>query len=459
MYALLKTTIEEPTPAAVMDGVQESILVFDPEISSSLRQKLHYMHVDSFDWEEGGLKSPIKFLDRDSVEYSLLQAANHHQTEARMARLSLTKSFALLDPVWGGVYQYSTQGNWDHPHFEKTMAAQAGYLRVYIMAYSLWHEHRFLLAAICIYNYMIRFLTSPEGAFYAGQSDKITGYDPTVFFSLTNDQRLRIGIPAINKHIYARQNGWAIEALATLYEYTSEDTVLQRALQAANWIMTHRSIPEGGFHHDDYDETGPYLGDSLAMGRAMLHLYRVTADEKWLSYACNAADFISQHFKHYSGGFNRAIDRGEVSRPAPQIDENISFTRFANLLFHYTGQLRFRGLAKHGFRYLSKPQIATARQEEAGILLTDIELRDSPVNIVIVGEKDDPGSLVLYDTALCAFGWYKKIEWFDNNKPLPVPIKNNASWCQIPAAYVMNEFYCSGPITEPEKLYHLIKSI
>jgi uncharacterized protein YyaL (SSP411 family) len=31
----------------------------------------------------------------------------------------------LVDPVWGGVYQYSTDGDWDHPHFEKIMPFQA----------------------------------------------------------------------------------------------------------------------------------------------------------------------------------------------------------------------------------------------------------------------------------------------------------------------------------------------
>ena len=47
----------------------------------------------------------------------------------------------LIDPVWGGVYQYSTDGDWDHAHFEKIMSYQADDMRVYAQAY-LRHRRR-----------------------------------------------------------------------------------------------------------------------------------------------------------------------------------------------------------------------------------------------------------------------------------------------------------------------------
>jgi len=460
MHALLKTTVEEPILSYYSGDDQKAIPVINPEISSDLKRKLLYKHIQSFDWEHGGLISPIKFLDRDSVEFSLLQAANNDQTESRMARLTLSRSFALLDPVWGGVYQYSTQGNWDHPHYEKTMAAQTGYLRIYAMAYSLWHEQRFLLAANSIFEYIKRFLTSPSGAFYSAQTDKIDGYDASAYFALSNHQRMSVGIPEVCKQIYSRENGWAIEALATLYEYTGDKSALQRAVRAARWIIGHRSLFEGGFRHDEFDEAGPFLSDSLAMGRAMLHLYRITGEQKWLLYTCNVTDFINIHFRRRGSGFNRAIDRGEVSRPAPQIDENISLTRFANLLFHYTGQIRFKEISKHGLRFLSIPQIATARQEEAGILLVNAELNKAPIHIVIIGDKNDPQTEILYQAALRSYNWYKKIECFEENTSLPedseVKLNENEHY---PVAYVLNEFHCSKPIYEPDILNRMILDI
>src|SRR6202030_1000504 len=35
------------------------------------------------------------------------------------ARQTLDAAIALIDPVWGGVFQYSEAGSWAHPHFEK----------------------------------------------------------------------------------------------------------------------------------------------------------------------------------------------------------------------------------------------------------------------------------------------------------------------------------------------------
>ena len=457
MYALLKTTIEEITKSEPVDYGQ---YVINPKLASDLKRKLLFRHIQSFDWEQGGLLSPIKFLDRDSVEYCLVQASCNDQTEARMARLTLSNSFALLDPVWGGIYQYSTRSDWEHPHFEKTMANQAGYLRIYILAYSLWQEQRFLLAANSIYKYMKRFLTGPDGAFYCAQSDRINGYDSYVYFSSGNQQRIKAGIPEIDKKIYARENGWAIEALATLYEFTGDKSALHRAQRAANWIIKHRILPGGGYRHDKYGEDGPYLGDSLAMGRAFLQLFRVTGKQKWLMHACDTTDFIYTKFKRRGSGFNRALDLGEISRPAPQIDENISLTRFANLLFHYTGKSRFREISKHGLRYLVTPQIVNARQEEAGILLADNELSEEPKRIVIIGDKSDSQTRLLHQTALQSFGWYKKIDCYRKITSLPKEMKHmDARIGKSPAAIVTNEYHCSRPAYDAATLNRLIKDM
>jgi uncharacterized protein YyaL (SSP411 family) len=58
----------------------------------------------------------------------------------RKARQTLTAGMQLIDPVWGGVYQYSTDGDWVHPHFEKIMPCQAENLRVFSLAATLWDE-------------------------------------------------------------------------------------------------------------------------------------------------------------------------------------------------------------------------------------------------------------------------------------------------------------------------------
>ena len=62
----------------------------------------------------------------------------------RMARETLGAQRKLMDPVWGGVYQYSTDGDWKHPHYEKLLQFQAENLRIYAAAYARWGDPEYL---------------------------------------------------------------------------------------------------------------------------------------------------------------------------------------------------------------------------------------------------------------------------------------------------------------------------
>ena len=43
----------------------------------------------------------------------------------RNVLFTLDQEAKLIDPVWGGIYQYSAARDWDHAHFEKLMTFQA----------------------------------------------------------------------------------------------------------------------------------------------------------------------------------------------------------------------------------------------------------------------------------------------------------------------------------------------
>jgi uncharacterized protein len=46
-------------------------------------------------------------------------------------RRTLEANQHLVDPVRGGVFQYSDEVNWKSPHYEKLMSYQADDLRIY----------------------------------------------------------------------------------------------------------------------------------------------------------------------------------------------------------------------------------------------------------------------------------------------------------------------------------------
>jgi uncharacterized protein YyaL (SSP411 family) len=105
------------------------------------------------------------------------------------------------------------------------------------------------------------------------------------YFQLSDPWRSQRGIPRIDTHIYARENGWAINALAILYAVSGEQDSLDDAIRAANWIIGHRASRGGGFSHDEKDLAGPYLGDTLFMGPAFLTLSMQVRSAKRLAGA------------------------------------------------------------------------------------------------------------------------------------------------------------------------------
>src|SRR6202012_2629079 len=142
---------------------------------------------------------------------------------------------------------------------EKIMQFQAENMRTYAQAYALWHDPADLDAAQKIRGFLKTFLTSPQGAFYTSMdADLVDGVHSADYFKLDDAGRRAQGIPRIDKHMYARENGWVINALVELYCASGDKSALQDAQTAAHWVIDNRSLPDGGFRHDERDAAGPY---------------------------------------------------------------------------------------------------------------------------------------------------------------------------------------------------------
>jgi len=211
--------------------------------------------------------------------------------------------------------------------------------------------------------------------------------------------------------ILTKENGWSIEALACFYEFTGEISALRMAKNAADWILAERLTCDGGFTANEGQSQSTRLADNLAMARAFLQLYRTTNQVHYLKLADETAEFICSNFINDKAGFNPDIASPGQNSNSPQIDENICLSRFLNLLYYYTDNISHLNNAKHGLRYLAIPQIATARMEEAGILLLDEELFSTPLKITIVDNQHDRKATKIRENALRSFGWYKVIHW------------------------------------------------
>jgi len=166
MKDMLDAIIKDPTPGPSITQEKPLEVPQSPFLSDALRKDLTKSYFDNYDNDQGSWGTVQKFLDWDGVEYAMTLARSGDAVAEKMARQTLKAQRALIDPVWGGVYQYSTDGDWNHPHFEKIMQMQAENLKVYALAYAQWKDPEDLRSAQSIAGFLKNFLQSPDGAFY-----------------------------------------------------------------------------------------------------------------------------------------------------------------------------------------------------------------------------------------------------------------------------------------------------
>ena len=162
MQDLLKAIIDDPSPGPSVGEAFEVKPSASAFLSKQARAELTKNFDESWDDKLGGWGENLKFIDADSMDLAITRAEAGDATAVKRARQTLDAAIALIDPVWGGVFQYSETGSWTHPHFEKIMSFQAQYLRQYSQAYALWKDPKYLAAARNIERYLADLSLKPR---------------------------------------------------------------------------------------------------------------------------------------------------------------------------------------------------------------------------------------------------------------------------------------------------------
>ena len=451
MASLLQAIIDDPSPGP---SVGPAIVLTEhgsTHLNSRARTALTSTYAQAYDTQHGGWGNGHKFIDAAALELAYSNADRGDALGVQQARQTLDANLRLIDPVWGGVYQYSDQADWNSPHFEKLLSYQADDLRLYSEAYARWKDPRYLAAAKSLYRYMTTFLAAPDGGFYVSQdadvSAQISGHD---FYPQDDAARRTIGMPRIDTHEYAREAGWAIRALCKYFEVTGEKDALLEAERAARWAIAERSLPSGAFRHNAQDRGGPYLDDALAMSQAYVALYRSTAGREWLGRAATVLQSVNRTLRDPLGGFLAAPrsnqHHGVFRETVRQPEQNAALVRVAGLMHRYTGDVRYQKMATHGMKYLVAFATAAPEQLRAEILLADRELSTPPIHITVVGHKADPSARALHSAALRYPSDYLQIDWWDRDEgPLPNPELQYPPLDRA-AAFACTASACSMPV-------------
>jgi uncharacterized protein YyaL (SSP411 family) len=344
---------------------------------------------DLYDDDAGGWGRMQKAAIAGDNAWALSRARAGDEAMKTRALFTLDAQRRLLDPVWGGIYQYSAAGDWEHPHFEKLMTFQAGALDNYADAYALTHDAKWLTCAKAMRGYVDHFLTSPEGGFYATQDADLgahaepgsgakflTGHE---YYPLDDAHRRALGVPRVDAHEYGKENGLAIAAYVTLAQAANDPTALATATRAAKRILATHGTARGGIAHDaDPKASALHLSDNAPFGLALMRLYEATGAREWLDDATKIADFMLRDLADTKDGgfFGSTVDPDAVgvfaARRKP-FEDNVTAVRFLARVAKATKDAKYETAIGSALRAIATPDGIAARGRMIGDFLEALD--------------------------------------------------------------------------------------
>ncbi|ASZ12068.1 DUF255 domain-containing protein [Chitinophaga pendula] len=347
--------------------------VWSPQIAQYIRNDFF----EYLDKELGGYDMEQKFLDYDGIAFALTQR-NTDPTLKKWLDRSIKASYQLNDPVWGGVCQYSSNYDWQHPHYEKILGIQARYIKIYSRYYLATGDTSARRHAQRIIAYLDTFFKSKNALYYNSQdADLIAGIHAGEYFALNDQQRRAQGIPRIDSACYTRENAQVAEAMVYYWAATGEQQYLDRAQQILQTIVQQYRQADSSYSHDLFPAGAPALADQLYLCQALLQHYNASGNTANLQIAKDIMQYILRHFKRPAGGYNSFAGNDPLLKAIPVLSENIDLCRLLNKLSYY-GEPSFKIAAGNILAYIISPTVLKGIIAEPGILMAQTELRLPP---------------------------------------------------------------------------------
>ena len=335
-----------------------------------------------FDHKWGGFGAAPKFPTPHNLLLLMRYANTMQESNAmKMAEITLEDMArgGIFDHIGGGFSRYSTDEMWLVPHFEKMLYDNAQLLIAYVKVYQHTKKECFADTARRTARYILRELTSADGGCYCGQDADSEGVEgkyyvftpeevKTVLGEENGEEFCRLyGITdagnfegkSIPNRIRGSENGWNINdpRLKKLYDYRLNRTKLHKddkillswnawaiiALAKAGQVLEEPSYLDAAVRIHVFierkmvdgndrlylryrDGDAAYVGqleDYAVYALALLELYRVTFDAKYLQAAIHRAKQMVELFedKENGGYFMTAYDGEQlIARPKETYD-------------------------------------------------------------------------------------------------------------------------------------------
>ena len=327
----------------LMAGAEEAVRVLSQitggepggSLTTNTMQKAFMQFQGAFDSARGGFSPTRKF----PVPHNLMFLLRHWKRTGDPAALEMVektldamRAGGIWDHVGYGLHRYSTDPNWLAPHFEKMLYDQALLVMANVEAYQATGKARYRQSAKEIITYVLRDMTSKEGAFYSAEDADSEGHEGKFYiwksveikkilgeqegdlfikvFSFTDagnfldeakQKRTGDNIPHLTRTLTAHAN-----------ELKIKESELRKRLEASRKkLFDHR---EKRIHPYKDDKT---LTDWNGLMIAALAKAGQALDEpEYTAAAKKAGDFLLSKLRRSDGRLHKRYRNGNVGLPA-----------------------------------------------------------------------------------------------------------------------------------------------
>ena len=151
------------------------------ELTPDIFDQAYRLFSDSYDERFGGFGRAPKFPTSQNLSFLMRYYKRSGVSKAlEMVELTLQKMAdgGMYDHLGGGFHRYSTDHEWQIPHFEKMLYDQAILARTYLEAYQITQNSFYAQIAREIFDYCLRDLRDSGGAFHSAEdADSIDAYE------------------------------------------------------------------------------------------------------------------------------------------------------------------------------------------------------------------------------------------------------------------------------------------
>ncbi len=297
-------------PGNVAQAAENFVNTLQKTESVSLDSKLERSILDEAamnllsiaDTTNGGFGQAPKFPNASNLSfvlrYSKLSGIAKFQ-EFALKTLTKMANGGMYDQLGGGFHRYSTDARWLVPHFEKMLYDNALLPPVYVEAYQISKDPRYLEVINDTLRYVLGQMTSPEGGFYSAEDADSEGEEGKFYVWKKKEIQEILGKDAdIFCLYYDITDGGNFEGHTILYNcmnlssmafhFGKSELEIKQILKQSReklYAVRVKRIPPG---RDDKIMTS---WNSL-MVTAFIKGYRVTGEQDFFQAATNCIGFI-----------------------------------------------------------------------------------------------------------------------------------------------------------------------